>query len=447
MTAAFSETRRQLIHIGMGLFALGLRGLTWWQAAICAIAALLFNAFVLPGAGGRAIVRPADAMRGYPLGILLYPLAVLLLILAFPNRLDIAGSAWAIMAAGDGAATLAGRRWGRHALPWNPAKTVEGLCAFVVCGGAAGIALAWWIAPSVAEPPAVLFIVAAPAIAALAAGLAETVPIALDDNITVPAAAGAVLWLAGLMSAAAWTASRDVVIAGLMPALAINTAAALGGWAARTVRLSGMLTGWAIGVAVYAGLGWRGWVMLFAMFAVGTVASKLGAGRKALLGIAEELGGSRGGGNAWANTGLAAVAALAAVLTPYREASMLACVAVLATSGSDTIASEIGKAWGGKTYLPTTLSEVRPGTPGAMSVEGTAAQIIGAFALASLGAWLGLIPGSLVWAAVAGALAGSLVESGLAATLEAQGILNNDVLNFINTATGATVALVIMRML
>jgi uncharacterized protein (TIGR00297 family) len=223
--------------------------------------------------------------------------------------------------------------------------------------------------------------------------------------------------------------------------------AALGGFALRTVRLSGMLTGWAIGVAVYAGLGGRGWVMLFAMFAVGTLVSKLGAGRKILLGIAEERGGRRGGGNAWANTGLAAVAAAAAVLTPYREAAMLAFVAVLTTGGSDTIASEIGKAWGRRTWLPTTLSEVRPGTPGAMSIEGTAAGIIGALALAWLGAWLGLIPATLVWAVVAGALAGSLVESGLAATLEAQGIVNNDVLNFINTATGGIVALVIMRLL
>ena len=82
-----------------------------------------------------------------------------------------------------------------------------------------------------------------------------------------------------------------------------------------------------------------------------------------------------------------------------------------------------------------------------MSIEGTAAGFIGALALAALGVGLALIPGALVWAAVAGALAGSLVESGLAATLEAQGIVNNDVLNFINTATGATVALVIMRML
>jgi len=447
MTPGFSETRRQWLHIGMGVCALALRALTWWQAALCAIGALIFNAFVLPHAGGRAIVRPADAMRGYPLGILLYPLAVLLLILAFPHRLDIAGSAWGIMAFGDGAATLVGRRWGRHPLAWNPVKTVEGLCAFVGAGTAAGIGLAWWIAPAVAGPPGLAFILVAPAIAALAAGLAETVPITLDDNITVPASAGAVLWFASLVREPAWLAHRDLVIATLAPALAINTVAALGGFALRTVRLSGMLTGWAIGVAVYAGLGGRGWVMLFTMFAVGTLVSKLGAGRKILLGIAEERGGRRGGGNAWANTGLAAVAAAAAVLTPYREAAMLAFVAVLTTGGSDTIASEIGKAWGRRTWLPTTLSEVRPGTPGAMSIEGTAAGIIGALALAWLGAWLGLIPATLVWAVVAGALAGSLVESGLAATLEAQGIVNNDVLNFINTATGGIVALVIMRLL
>ena len=36
-----------------------------------------------------------------------------------------------------------------------------------------------------------------------------------------------------------------------------------------------------------------------------------------------------------------------------------------------------------------------------------------------------------------GATAGSLLESWLGATLEAPGILNNDMLNFINTAAAA----------
>jgi uncharacterized membrane protein len=42
---------------------------------------------------------------------------------------------------------------------------------------------------------------------------------------------------------------------------------------------------------------------------------------------------------------------------------------------------------------------------------------------------------------VVGATAGALVESAFAATLEGPGILNNDMLNFINTAVAAAVAL------
>ncbi|MCX6549834.1 MAG: DUF92 domain-containing protein [Acidobacteria bacterium] len=444
---AFSETRRQAVHISMVAFAFGLRWLTWWQAALCALAALAFNALVLPRSGGQAIVRPVDAARGYPVGILMYPLAVLVLILAFPTRLDVAAAAWAVLAVGDGTATLAGRRWGRHALPWNPAKTYEGLASFVIAGGTAAVILAWWTAPAIMPRPSLLFILLAPAAAALAAGFAETVPMTLDDNVTTPAVAGAVLWLGGLMTAAAWATHRDAVGAHLIAAVLVNALAAGGGWAAGTVRASGMVTGWAIGVAVYASLGVPGWVLLFLTFATATLASKLGLKRKAILGIAEERGGRRGGGNAFANTGLAAVAAIAAVTTPYHDAAMLAFVAALTTGGSDTVASEIGKAWGGRTYLPTTLSQVRPGTPGAVSIEGSGAGIIGALVLASAGAWLGLVPAALVWPAVGGAIAGSVVESALAATLEAQGVVNNDVLNFINTATGAIVAIVFMRLM
>jgi len=445
VTRGYSETRRKVLHIGMGGFALLLRVLTWQQAALCAVASLLFNLFVLPRMSGLSLNRPADQSRGYPLGILLYPLAVVLLILAFPSRLDIVAAAWGILACGDGAATIAGRAWGRHPMPWQPQKSLEGLAAFVVFGGTAGVMLAWWTAPAVIPRPPLEFIVVGPLLAAVAAGLAETVPITLDDNLTVPAVAGATLWMLGLVTADVWTVAQPVVWQQLPMALAVNTVAALGGWRAGTVRISGMLIGWSIGVIVYGCAGLAGWTLLFATFLAATLSSRLGLRKKALLGIAEERGGHRGGGNAFANTGLAAVAALAAVLTPYHDAAMLACVAVLATGGSDTVASEIGKAWGGKTYVITTFSLVRPGTPGAMSLEGTVAGVVAALGLAMLASWLHLIPASLVWAVVGGAIAGSLVESALAATLEASGTVNNDVLNFLNTATGAIVTIVLVR--
>ena len=105
------------------------------------------------------------------------------------------------------------------------------------------------------------------------------------------------------------------------------------------------------------------------------------------------------------------------------------------------MASEIGKAWGRSTFLVTTFSRVKPGTPGAMSLEGTAAGLLAAFALASVAASIGPLTGDLILVVVAAATAGALVESALGATLEGPGILNNDMLNFINTAVAAAVAL------
>ncbi len=441
----FSETRRQVIHISMVAFALLLRSLTWWQAALCALGALAFNALVLPRLAGTTLSRPVDEARGYVLGILLYPLAVLLLILAFPTRPDIAAAAWGVLACGDGAATLVGRVHGRHPLPWNPGKTIEGSLTFFGAATVAGVLLSWWTAPAVTPAPPAWFVFGAPVVAAFVAALAESVPIHLDDNITVPMVAGATLWGLSQVDGAALTAAWPTVSVNLVPALVVNTITATAGWRLGTVRLSGFIAGWIIGMVVFLDAGWQGWALLFLTFLSATITSRLGLKRKSVLGIAEERGGRRGAGNAFANTGLAAIAAAMAVSTPHHDAALLAFVTMLATGGSDTIASEMGKAWGGKTYLVTTLADVRPGTPGAMSLEGTAAGLIGALVLAWVGAALGLIPGAWIWIAVAGACAGSLLESALAATLEGAGYLNNDALNFLNTAAGAIVALVLMR--
>src|ERR671920_578677 len=114
-----------------------------------------------------------------------------------------------------------------------------------------------------------------------------------------------------------------------------------------------------------------GWLLLLATFALAVLTSRVGLQRKTMLGIAEERGGRRGAGNAFANTGVAAAAALLANLSYATKPGLLAFVAALAAGGSDTVASEIGKAWGRSTFLVTTLTRVKPGTPGAMSLEGT----------------------------------------------------------------------------
>jgi len=436
----FSETRRQTVHMSMAAFALLLRVLTWWQAAICAFAALLFNVFLLPRLGGPSLYRPVDTARGYPLGIVIYPLSVLLLILAFPRRLDIVAAAWGILAIGDGAATLVGRRRGGPRLSWNPDKTVAGTIAFIVFGSVAGMLLAWWTRPAVQPPPPLAFILLAPILAALVAGLVETMPTRLDDNISVPTMAGAVFWGLSLATAQAWGVAWPAVVTALLPAVIINAVVATLGWRARTVSTSGAIVGALIGFAVYACTGLGGWLLLFASFAAATASSRIGLTRKALLGIAEEREGRRGPGNAIANCIVGVAAGILSVVSPFRGMALLGFVAALAAGGSDTVASEIGKAWGRRTFLIPTFVRVRPGTSGAVSLEGTAAGLVAALGLSALGLAFGLIPGGLFWFAVIGATAGAFVESWLAATLEAPGILNNDQLNFVNTAVAAIVA-------
>src|SRR6185295_3959767 len=209
---------------------------------------------------------------------------------------------------------------------------------------------------------------------------------------------------------------------------------------AKSVSLSGALGGAAVGAVIYVGGGAGAWGLLLATFIAASVTSRLGIARKTSLGIAEERGGRRGAGNAIANCGVAAAAAVVALTTPYTAPALLALVAALTAGGSDTVASEIGKAWGRSTFLVTTLSRVPAGTPGAMSLEGTAAGVLAALALAAVGVAFGLVPASAIFAIVAGATIGALVESALGATLEGPGILNNDMLNFMTTAVAAAAA-------
>jgi uncharacterized protein (TIGR00297 family) len=462
-----SEPARQWVHIGSGGFAVLLRWLTWWQAALMALVALVFNVLLLPRLGGRHLYRPSDVARGFPLGILLYPLSVLLLILSFPTRLDIVAAAWAILAVGDGMATLVGHaattfdvETAEHAeetgsvrsvssalfhrrLPWNPDKSVAGTTAFALFASLASVALAWWVRPSVDPVPPLAFTILAPLAASVAAAFVESIPVKLDDNISVPAAAAVVLSVASLMTPEALVEARQAAIAALPMALAVNGATAALGYLAKSVSVSGAIAGAVVGTIIYVGGGAGAWVLLFAAFLAASITSRMGLKRKVVLGIAEEGGGRRGAGNAIANCGVAAIAAAVALTTPYSSQALLALVAALTAGGSDTVASEIGKAWGRSTFLVTTFSRVRPGTPGAMSLEGTAAGILAALALAAVGVAFDLLPGSATLAIVVAATAGAIVESALGATLEGPGILNNDMLNFINTAVAAVVALTI----
>jgi uncharacterized protein (TIGR00297 family) len=435
-----SERTTKFVHIGLGFAALLLPVMTWWQNVSVAGLAVVACAMLLPGLPGHALARGNDPRL--PSSALCYALGVLLLLVTFPTRPDLVGCAWGMLAAGDGAATIAGRAWGRVRWSWNRHKSIAGTVTFIVAGSAMGFTLAWLLRPYVAGPPPSLsFLTLATITAALVSAFVETIPIRLDDNVSVPAAAGLILWCLALFSPHASVDAWPLLTRAIPLGLLINAPLAAAIWWARGVSTSGAVTGALIGTAIYAGAGWRGWLMLVLAFGAAWVTSRIGLARKRVLGIDEASGGRRGAASAVANCGLAAIAALGVVFTPFHDAALLALTAALTAGASDTVASEIGKAWGGRTLLITTLRSVAPGTPGALSLEGSGAGLAWAFVMSATASALGLIPYSAVWIVVLASTIGSIVESALAATLEADHILNNHVLNFLNTFVAVIVAL------
>src|SRR5262249_17910807 len=160
--------------------------------------------------------------------------------------------------------------------------------------------------------------------------------------VSVPAAAALILWCLALISPHADVTAWPLVMQALPIGLAINVALAVAIWWAHGLRPSGAITGALLGTMIYAGAGWRGWLMLLLAFGAAWLTSRFGLARKRVLGIDEGGGGRRGAASALANCGLAAIAALGVVFTPFREAALLAMVTALTAGASDTVASEVG---------------------------------------------------------------------------------------------------------
>ena len=204
----------------------------------------------------------------------------------------------------------------------------------------------------------------------------------------------------------------------------------------------------ALGTLLWGCLGPAGWLAVVLYLLLGSLVTRLGLRAKQEQGLAEARGGRRGPENVW---GSAATGALLALLVPLLPAPLAPVLLVgfaasFAAKLADTFGSEIGKRWGRRTVLITSLQPVPPGTEGAISLEGTAASAAGALLMALICAALGLIgaPGPLLVVALVG-LAGTLIESVIGAALQRRlGWLSNELVNGLQTAIAALLAMAVV---
>lgn len=423
-----AEWRRKAVHAGLGLVALSLRWLDWRAAAALAAAALVFNVWVMPRIG-RGIYR--NRLQRHDPGIVAYPAVVLVLVLVFGDTdLPLVAAVWAMMAFGDPAAAIAGRTVGGPALPWNGEKTWIGLFADWAVAGSASVAVFCFVARRWPGADTVLVLM----IGAGVYAFLESVRSGLDDNVVAALPTALALYAMN----AHWPpvlAAGPLSVRGLAIALAVNLGVALAMGSFRVVSSSGAIAGGVAGFVILAAGGWRAYGLLWVFFLLGTLATKLGYRRKAAAGTAQGNEGRRGAANVVANCLVPAAMLLLGL-------PAVAFVAAFGAALADTLGTEVGTLYGRRAFSPLTFQPLLTGTPGAVSVPGTAAALVGAAVVALAGFLLGLVPAAVIWVAGLAAFLGAMSESWLNDAGRRGGFgLDHEFANALNTFIGAMVAL------
>jgi uncharacterized protein (TIGR00297 family) len=393
------EVARKALHMAMGLFALCLRWLSPWQAALCAFAALAHNLWLFPHYGMKRLERPEEKTQGYS-GMVGYPAVVLFLIVLTwnPRALYLAlsgpydwrpslacvAAAWAILAFGDASAALAGLTGLGPAMPWNPRKSWIGALAFVAVGGA--LAYVWYafVAGGSAQALRGYPLAGVSLAAACLAALVESLPGQIDDNLTVPLIAWSVFAFCDAQGLGHLAGAVAPVLAGsVSPALlalfALNAVLGLCALAFRWVGPASCALGILFGTLVAVGLGWEGYLFLLGFYLISQLGTFFGKRVKRQRGIEEPDGGRRGVGSVFSKGLLPALLALV---------SPLAFVASLAVYAADTAASEFGKASGGAARLLFRRGSVPHGTVGAVSRAGTLAGLVVLLLFTGMAVWV-----------------------------------------------------------
>lgn len=231
---------------------------------------------------------------------------------------------------------------------------------------------------------------------------------------------------------------------GLVAGAAANTAVYALGMRVllRGLTRSGVLHSWVLGTAIFSAFGAGGYAVVCLYFVLGSAATKVRLAEKQALGIAEGRSGRRGPGSVWGSGVAAFACAAAALATGSADPWRVGMLASLTSKLSDTVSSEIGKAFGRTTYLVTTLRRVERGTEGAVSLEGTGAGLAAAALFAGLSLALGLTTPPQAAVVAGAAVVANFAESFLGATAQGRvGWLSNDVVNMLQISLAAALAI------
>ncbi|HKJ69421.1 MAG TPA: DUF92 domain-containing protein [bacterium] len=464
------ETTRKIVHVLVGVLIFWARFLfeTPLPPIVLATIFTILNALALK----TSMFQGMHGTTRLTLGTTFYPLSFLILVVIFWYRDPvILLLSFTILAIGDPLAAQVGETVAhpRRFTLWKDTKSLQGsltlgVASFVIT--TAGL-YGFGRLPAIVPPP-VHFIFLTGVAVALVSMVAEAISRAGSDNLTLPLSA-------------AFTMDITLHGTGVSPVmffvwLLIAFLFAYIAYQAHVLTLNGTAAAFLLGTFIFGIGGLQFMVPLATFFVLSSALSRLGGQQKNLLKTVYEKTGNRDMMQVMANGGVAGIMALLWHFT-HQDALYYGFLGSLAAATADTWATELGIFARQRPRNIVTFRPVEAGTSGGITPFGTTGALLGSGIL-SLSGWV--IPTDLIQPffrsrilliIILSGLIGAMVDSLLGATIQGQyrcpvcrkstekkihcsgsetrlirgyRWLNNDVVNFICTATGGVLVLVLL---
>jgi uncharacterized protein (TIGR00297 family) len=470
------EFTRKIVHVGAGMAIFVILALfdNWYIGIIPTGTFIILNYISY-----RFRLVKAMDLSGDTLGTVYFAFSVTALLTIFwpSDQAYIAVAGTMAMTWGDASASTIGRRWGKRAYYIsNHRRTLEGSFA-MFCFSLVSILLVLTFMGKGLEWYQVL---AFSFFLALIGAFLEAISLIGLDNILVPLGVSFSLW-----AMINWRVDIPMIFGGLGISILIGVYA----YSHKALSFSGVLGAIITGTLIFGFGGWVAGLTLIAFFTYSTLLSKYKERQKNKVAVEKfDKGSRRDIGQALANAGAAAIAAVLYFVYPANVWLFAAFVAAMASANADTWATEIGVLSKRPPRLIITGKVVTPGTSGGITVLGTSAATIGGLVI-GISTYIfyglyGLItPGTtanfggfwIIISGLVGGFTGSMFDSFLGATVQAMyrnpetgketekkvarnGVKNeffrgwrymdNDMVNFLSSVFGAAVgALVVLPFL
>jgi uncharacterized protein (TIGR00297 family) len=449
---------RKIVHISVGFLLLLTPLLLKTSLPLLLIAAFftVFNFIAL-----KKNLLPGIHLDRYNLGTVYYAFSFFILVLLFwQNHKVIIIASMMVMAVGDAAAAIIGHNI-RHPHIYyliRDQKSWEGsLTMFVVSTMAIFITFILYPPNLATSSHSTFYLFLFSILTAIIASVAEALGDRGNDNLSVPLVTSVVIYF--LLSGGR-TEHIQFITGMFLGGIAVLLSHRL-----NFLTSSGSAAAFILACIVFGFGGWKWTIPILTFFILSSILSKMGKSKPDTI---FEKGSRRDYAQVLANGGIAGTLMIAYILFPA-PFFYISYLGSLAAATSDTWSTEIGMRAKQQPRLISSFQQVPAGTSGGITPAGIAGGVAGAFILAVSGSFF--FNSSILWILLIITLTGiggSLLDSLIGATVQIQfkcricgkitekrqhcgnnltefvsGInwMNNDMVNFFNSLTGALISL------